>query len=215
MHYEQGWSLPSIVPLLHQYLPLQWELSSWQIVVTLVPTLLDSELLEGRDYFLLVLTFCQLVTQQQKEVFSLPVRWLQWGPPHSFADLLGFVRSNKNFKRQLSVTVILQSLISFTGYQWFYSLELFSITQVSPVLNKICISTAVSALGGHQDNKRLGGDVSWPALNYVVILLPVTQSSPRKIPGPTPRQLHSLTTHHGSLKVKNPGKVEEQSEQSK
>lgn len=34
-----------------------------------------------------------------------------------------------------------------------------------------------------------------------MILLPVTQCSPRKVPGPTPRQLHRLTIHHDNLKV--------------
>lgn len=74
---------------------------------------------------------------------------------YSFTDLVGFVMSNKNLKRQLSVTVR-QSLISFTIHQWPHSLELFPTTNLSPVSNKICIPTAVSALERPPDNNRLG-----------------------------------------------------------
>ena len=75
---------------------------------------------------------------------------------YSFTDLVGFVMSNKNLKRQLSVTVRLQSLISFNIHQWPHSLELFPTNNLSPVSNKICIPTAVSALERPPDNNRLG-----------------------------------------------------------
>lgn len=95
--------------------------------------------------------------QRAQEAFYLTLRCLQWGPPHSFADLAGFVMSNKNFQRQFSDTVILQSLTSFTIYQWLYSIQLFPITKLSPVHNKIVLQQLSQPWGGHRDNKRWRG----------------------------------------------------------